>query len=89
MTDKWIYNGVEFKKGDYVKIARFEESFAPNGMGYGREWDNTWLQGTMDLFIGRTATIEWIDDYGVIFSDYEGEENIGYAWPLSVLEKVE
>ena len=89
MADKWIYNGVEFKSGDRVKIVRFEESFAPNAMGENIVWDNTWIEPCMDELIGSEGTIAWIENAGVWFFDIVGETTIDYMFPLSVLEKVE
>jgi hypothetical protein len=84
---------VEFREGDRVKVVRFEENLAPNGMGEGIEWDNTWVNaryednGTinlnMDGYFGIEFVINHIDQSGVEF-----ENDLGYAFPLSSLEKV-
>jgi len=88
LTNKWIYNGVEFKPKDRVRIVRFERSFAPGAMGENIVWDNTW-ESNMDALIGNEGTIAWIETAGVTFFDVEGETTIDYMWPLSVLERVE
>jgi len=97
MNRKWVYNGVEFKVGDTVRVMRQEEDDAPNGMGDGIPWENSWIGGTveqslkgeyktdMDAFLGLEFVIEDIDFYGVTFEDSSG---YAYAFPLSSLDKV-
>lgn len=95
MTEqKWVYNGVEFKPGDRVKVVRFEADGAEDAMGDGIQWDNSWNDG-MDQAIGKEFEISSIDDMGVLFTDwvemgYDAvREYAIYAYPLSVLEKLQ
>jgi hypothetical protein len=91
---KWVYNGVEFREGDIVKVVRIEEDEAPNGMGEGVAWNNAWINtryednGTIDFnmdgYFGMEFTIEDISVEGVYFEN----DPAGYAFPLSSLEKV-
>lgn len=87
----WICNGVEFKVGDKVRVVRQVESFDPNGMGNGVEWENTWCSAdgdwkAMDGYLGLEFTIAEIESYGVTFeTDLDG---LSYALPLAALEKV-
>lgn len=86
----WVYNGVEFNIGDRVRVVRFEQDKAPNGMGEGVAWGNTW-QDTMDQAIGFEFEVFEIDpELGVLFCplvdcDFPAAD---YGYPLSVLQKV-
>ena len=88
MTEQWIYNGVEFKVGDRVKVVSDAVTNDPNGMGAGVEWNNCWVHATnedgylqmgMDGFISMEFEIHDIDEHGVYFS----EES--YGFPLSCM----
>lgn len=92
----WQYNGVEFKRGDKVRIVRLEAEFAPNGMGEGVRWENTWpnsfddgdiIVRGMDAFIGCEYEINDIDETGVYFVEDEDHNN-SYGYPLSALENI-
>lgn len=96
---KWIYNGVEFRVGDYVKVVRFAESGQKDGMGEGIDWDNTWVNcefydGGMDAAITRGYTFEIIeiDECGVYFADFADLDEqpmcVKFSYPLSVLQHV-
>lgn len=90
-NDVWVYNGVEFKSGDKVKVVRFEETDAPNGMGEGKVWNNSW-EPDMDKAISLEFEINHIDTSGAYFvvaAEYDYNFSpIHYTYPLSVLEKI-
>jgi len=99
MARKWIYDKVEFKVGDYVKVVRFAEDGQKDGMGFGKDWDNTWIGQdagglNMDGAISSGYEFEIIDIMiqGAEFADFVGCEtqpaSAGYYYPLSSLEKV-
>lgn len=92
MQAEWIYNGVEFKVGDRVKVVSDAPTADPNGMGVGIEWENSWVHAEylfgaayphMDGYIGLEFVIEDIDETGVIFED--GDGCVSYAFPLSCM----
>jgi hypothetical protein len=76
---KWVYNGVEFKVGDKVKIIQKVEAHAKDGMGQDKEWMNCW-NPEMTPLIQKKDKITSITDQGV------GFEELGFFWPLSSLE---
>jgi hypothetical protein len=78
---KWVYNGVEFKVGDTVKVMQKTPSHAPNGMGEGIEWRNSWNSG-LDCYLGAEGVIYSIEDSGCWL------ESSSYGYPLASLKKV-
>lgn len=80
---QWFVNGVEFNVGDKVRVMRQVESFDPNGMGDGVEWENTWVDD-MDRFLGLEFEISDFSPEGVDLS----EETCFYLFPLTALDKV-
>lgn len=92
MTEQWIYNGVEFRIGDRVKVVSDAASYDQNGMGPGVKWLNGWenafnyegrLHMGMDGYIGMEFEIEDISQEGVYFVGYSSENS--YGFPLSSL----
>lgn len=83
----WDYNGVVFEPGDRVRVVRFAETLETGGMGNGVDWDNCWIQGDMDDYIGLDFTIDNIYVEGVEFVETVGGWK--YRFPLSVLVKIE
>lgn len=84
-ADVWMYNGVEFKVGDRVKVVSDAESLDPNGMGVGVKWENTWAGSCgeylhMDGYIGLEFEIADISELGVFFSD-----DFTFGFPLSCM----
>jgi hypothetical protein len=79
---KWIYNGVEFKVGDRVKVVRKVASFAHHGMGNDLEWDNSWVEPEMCSELGVTGKVTPISRRGVCVNE------LGFGYPLAALEKV-
>lgn len=97
MERKWIYNGVEFNVGDKVRVMRQEETDAPNGMGEGVQWLNSWVgpeagaffsaeERGMDAYLGMEFEIEHISAEGVSFVGHCHNES--YLFPLSSLDKI-
>lgn len=93
MSEKWIYNGVEFNVGDRVKVVDIAENFEENGMGFGVYWNNVWAHSYMDVdqnlhmgmdgYIGMEFTIEDISEEGVFFEGYQ--DGVSYGFPLSCM----
>lgn len=79
---EWIYDGVEFKDGDVVKVVCATESYAPSGMGEDIQWDNAWVGG-MGESVGKTFTIEQINNRGVRF------KKSPYRYPLASIKKLD
>lgn len=87
----WVCNGVEFNVGDTVRVVRFEESGAEDGMGDAGKWDNTWTDGMDEILKYPTLThqIHEINEMGVMFvNEPDCHDFMEYMYPLSVLEKV-
>jgi hypothetical protein len=98
VESKWVCNGVSFAPGDKVKIVRMEQSPAPNGMGDGVAWQNSWSEGYkndnlginvrgLSEYIGFTYEINNIDETGAYFVEDEDHNN-PYGYPLTALEKI-
>lgn len=89
MTVKqWVYNGVEFKVGDIVRVMGLAVTEEEDGMGLGQKWENSWVDD-MDNALGHIFEINEIREEGAFFVEFEGEINDGgYGYPLSVLQKV-
>jgi hypothetical protein len=82
---EWKCDGVEFKVGDAVLIARTD---GPYTMG-DKYWDNIWVKD-MDNAVGSVFYIDDIDNEGAHFY-YDPGAGIGpanYAYPLSALENL-
>lgn len=88
--EQWVYNGVEFREGDRVKIVRDAEDYDPNGMGAGVTWKNGWIHTQkddglvyphMDGYIGLEFEIEFITEHGAFFT---AEDN-SFGFPLSCM----
>lgn len=88
MSAKWMYDGVEFKVGDTVMVMDVEAGDAPNGMGEGRPWYNSWQADPMNDAIFNKYEIYQIVDEGVYFVQDVDDEASQYMYPLSVLKKV-
>jgi hypothetical protein len=83
----WNYYGTLFRPGDKVRVVRIEEDEAPNGMGEGTIWHNSW-PSEMDRAVGLVFEIDDIDEQGVHFAEPEHSPITWYAYPLSALEKI-
>lgn len=83
MAKQWISNGQEFKIGNIVRVMRQAETDAPDGMGEGRQWDNSYHEA-MDAYLGLTFEIADISEQGVEFAtEHDG---CSFLFPLTSLD---
>lgn len=84
---KWVYGGVEFNPGDYVRVMGLAVDGEEDGMGDGVDWENSWVD-EMDKACGHIFEINEIREEGAFFVEIEGDfTDAGYGYPLSVLQK--
>lgn len=87
MNEQWISGGVEFKKGDLVKIMCNVSDEHPDGMGQGVVWANIWCDRMNEAF-GRLFTIDFIDATGVHFEVQDDDPVTWYGYPLRCMENM-